>query len=388
MATDHEHTSKGLAVLLGMEDMRHIFEPWPSRMNLAVCLRQDGACKMLVFRDEEGTRILPRVRRALGLPLQEIAVFPKIDGVATRKLMFSEEKHLLSLVRNAPEIVEEAADYSINYTYAVDEGIDPVLFLHSTRSKEAKRVRAKSSPAFGPRTGLAKSVEAKRGVKSTRVQPQKETPQTSDLPRFLQKGVGAGIGVAPKPKAPVKKSRICRINDRENGWISIETPGSSGGELVVNNPGRTFVRGDHRVIAVQRSNDGVEVDDMPEKLSIFVGDQPSLMETLLSQNVGLAQVTLDQGFIFLDLKHVPETALDRTAPPTATPVKRRYPRLLASVGVVAITLAFVVQYLLQPWSGDLDEDAINWSRFQLGQQGSDTGLKLGALGGRFRPQDG
>lgn len=366
--------ARGLAVLLSCQDMRQVFDDWPPHMNLAVCLREDGNCSMLVFRDEEGSRILPRLRRTLGLSMSEITVFPKTDGFPTRKLLFSEEKQLLSLVRNTPEIVEEAADYSINYRYAVDEGMDPVMFIHRVRSKGTARRRAQivehSYRAEETARPSAKPVLADTLKKSD--QPN----STSDLPKFLQKDIAVTIGTTSTPVRHRRTSRICRINDTDQGWCRIDLPGSAGGQLVLNSLGCIFLRDDERVLAIQKERGRSEPRDMPEEILVYVGDRPSRIRDALARNVGLAQVTYEHGLLFIDLKHGSETRVDTDQSSSLKRPKLPYLRYLISAGMVMAGLLFFFQSFFQSNSPDVTDQTINWSQFQLESSNTNNSLNF------------
>lgn len=369
--------ARGLAVLLGCEDMRQIFEAWPPRMNLAVCLREDGHCSLVVFRDEEASRILPRLRRTMGLSMSEITVFPKTDGFPTRKLLFSEETRLTSLVRNSPEIVEEATDYSINYTYAVDEGMDPVMFIHSVRNKDNARRRAHS-------TNSRERVEekARRPVTeqaTDRTQALDRPRKSNDLPKFLQRGVAVSIGAEPSPKCSTKISRICQIDENEQGWFRIDLPGSAGGRLVEKSLGRIFLRDDGRVIAIQKDKELSMPRDMPRQILVYVGDRWSPVREALARNTGLAQVTSEQGFLFIDLKDASGDRAHTQQSNATTEPTVPYGKTLLSSGVVIIGFLLIFQSFFPSISPDVPDQEINWSQFQMERSNGDVVRNFGSV---------
>lgn len=122
-------TESALVVLIGGEDVKHVFPTWPNDICLAACLMRDGDCSMVVFRRDERPRIPARLVQTLGLAAREVCFVPEVYGYPTKQFFYSDERRLMALVGSDPAILEEAVDYAVNYTYALEEGLDPDVLL-------------------------------------------------------------------------------------------------------------------------------------------------------------------------------------------------------------------------------------------------------------------
>jgi hypothetical protein len=118
-----------LVVFIDADDMQHIFTGWPAHICLAACLSSEGTCKLVVFHREERGEIAARLVRAQGLDRTHTCFVPQVPGFRTRSFKYSDERRLLALVGSNPEILHEAVDYAMNYTYALEEGLDPAAVL-------------------------------------------------------------------------------------------------------------------------------------------------------------------------------------------------------------------------------------------------------------------
>ncbi len=115
----------GTFVYVLEEDMvSAILAGWPAQMQVAVCLTSGGGCDLAVHHCDEIARVLDRVSALNGTSRQDLCVAPQFGGYPTRKVLFSEEQQLLSLVADSPQLAEIASDYAINYRFAQDEGLD------------------------------------------------------------------------------------------------------------------------------------------------------------------------------------------------------------------------------------------------------------------------
>ena len=99
-------------VYLLEEDIVQALVPdWPPEMQVAVCLTSDGGCDMAVHHASEVACVLDRIAKLYGGASNDLCVAPQIDGYQTRKVLFSEEQQLFSLVAESPNLAELAADY-------------------------------------------------------------------------------------------------------------------------------------------------------------------------------------------------------------------------------------------------------------------------------------
>ncbi|SFT09154.1 hypothetical protein SAMN04488040_3117 [Sulfitobacter marinus] len=97
---------------------------WPAEMRLLVCMDAAELCEFVVFHDEEEDAVFERVAEILDRPVGSFAVSPDVAGQPQRRLMFSEENALLKAIQGSEDLKEIAADYLINYNFALEEGLD------------------------------------------------------------------------------------------------------------------------------------------------------------------------------------------------------------------------------------------------------------------------
>lgn len=174
-----------LVVLIDAEDVRHAFADWPEEICLAVCLLSDGDCTMMLFRRDERPVIPARVLDTLRLPESDVSFVPEVPGFATRQFMYSDERRLMALVASDPSILDEATDYMVNYTYAVEEGLDPEMVL-GLKPAAPQVVREAPRPA-APQAETVRTVlaEPRATAEADRRAPPRELSPL--LPDFLRK---------------------------------------------------------------------------------------------------------------------------------------------------------------------------------------------------------
>jgi hypothetical protein len=118
-----------LVVLIDADDVKHVFANWPDHICLATCLTRNGECRMVVFRRDERIVIHQRLMRILQIGADKVCFVPHVSGFATKKFKYSDERRLMALVASDPGLLDDAIDYSVNYTYALEEGLDPAVIL-------------------------------------------------------------------------------------------------------------------------------------------------------------------------------------------------------------------------------------------------------------------
>lgn len=114
-------------------ELHSLFLDWPEQMRLVACLDTSGGFSLVVYRAEEDDQIIKKISDTLGLPVGEFCLVPQMAGYPTKKILFSEERKLLSLVAGVEHLKELAEDYSINFTFAQDEGLDLELLMSGMR---------------------------------------------------------------------------------------------------------------------------------------------------------------------------------------------------------------------------------------------------------------
>lgn len=381
-----------LAVLMEPVEVRHVFPHWPDGMNLAICLLDSGECRMFIYRCEEADSFPTRMRRYLKLPVEDICIFPARAGYPSRKLLYSDEQRLLALVADAPELVEEAIDYSSNYLFALEEGLDPTAFL--SRSIEA--IQGGSQPR------IAKAVVTKPTPKPTvkvAVQPKPTTrPNGSSLPAFLRKDdvaqPGSQFRSAIEISASEEPAGAYRLLAEQNGWIILERSGVRGGDVRVSDPGSIFLSDDQRVVAVRLAPAWPNVGPLPVRILIRATNLPHSLLAILAKSTGDVKLESDGNFLFLQLTAAqpvilpaptPELELISQAPePVAVkaprrkrwmgPNVRRQLRLIGGGASLLILIGIGLRFGTPPQvQSDGSNASIDWDRYRTAGQPDQSG---------------
>ena len=109
-------TVEKLAYFFEPADLVTVFDPWPREIGLVLCMEESGHCEIVLHHMEESA-VLQKVAAVLRQPVGDFAVVPPMRGLPTRRVLFSDEQRLLSIVTGEDELPEMAADYLINYQY-------------------------------------------------------------------------------------------------------------------------------------------------------------------------------------------------------------------------------------------------------------------------------
>jgi hypothetical protein len=360
---------KALAFFLNSNELSDFFPGWPMPMHLALCLRDDGSCQMVVYREEEGRRFLPRLQRVLALRLSEICFVPEISGLPSRKLLFSEEKQLLALVKGHPELLEEAVDYSDNFSFALEEGLDPIRFLE-------KRQSASKLSSTQDQKEKALPVDASEASDVEQQDPKRSATEheTSLLPSFMQ--IGARVGPGPGFQSVDALTSREDFPDRgtievlPNGWLKLNLEGFRRGQVTINNPGRIFVSDDWRVLAIHSPFIGMQPSAVPESVVIETMAIPSVVRAAIFQRTGEAKLSFSEGFLFVHLndKRSDDAPAD-AAKMIGGPKKRRLSRIWMMAGATAVAAMFIVGFRYGTPSVSTTPDevgSINWSNYRSG----------------------
>lgn len=149
---------------------------WPDQMRLLVCMDAAELCEFVVFHDDEEDAVFERVAEILDRPVGDFAVSPDVVGHPRRRLLFSEENALLKAIQDSDSLKEIAADYLINYDFALEEGLDFDALMRPRQVAEddpalrvttdkifplaSKGARKKRKVQSGPPEGYASAEEA------------------------------------------------------------------------------------------------------------------------------------------------------------------------------------------------------------------------------------
>lgn len=108
---------------------------WPEDVGIAALLGGGEPEIFPVHSSEEGACILARIEMLTGRDLRAAAIFPPVAGHPPCDMAFSAVAELRvgieSFLARTPDAVEEAADFSVNFGFAADEGLDPVALVRS-----------------------------------------------------------------------------------------------------------------------------------------------------------------------------------------------------------------------------------------------------------------
>lgn len=185
-------TVSTLVVLIDADDVKHVFAGWPDHICLAACLDRDGDCSMIVFRRDERSTIPSRLLHLLRIDLDEVCFVPQVPGFPTRHFRYSDERRLMALVASDPAILDEAIDYAVNYTYALEEGLDPDVVLGLKPAPQDKVVM--------PTLRASASRSAEKAAPTSEISPL--------LPDFLRRSAEH----ARRPRfASVRKSKMAML---------------------------------------------------------------------------------------------------------------------------------------------------------------------------------
>lgn len=343
-------SEKALAVLMQPMEVASIFSEWPEEMCLAVCLMPQGDCQMVVFRIEEYATIMPRLVRYLTLDAQEISVLPVIDGYPTRRLTYTDERRLMALVAASPAVVEEAEDYSGNYNYAVEEGMDPAEILGLSRlqagagraddedesvareTAEAPRAAAaggrsgdtapqgggsKPRPALGLSLRLPSVRKARLHLVMPETEPTKPDTARSDatdttsrkgadakgLPSFLRRdedpSPGAGFRSAQQIAEDEAARALCEVRVEDTRWIIVDRPGAKGGELRLPNPDKVYLSDDRKVAAIALAPHWPADGPLPARLMIAEQHLPKPLQQIFASQAGPARLSVKGGYLYV-----------------------------------------------------------------------------------------
>ncbi|MGD9862510.1 MAG: hypothetical protein AB7S99_04790 [Pseudodonghicola sp.] len=301
-----------MALLMGPVEVRQAFRDWPAGMCLAVCLMESGDCQLVVFRHEETAEFPARLRRHLGLSAAELCFFPQVDGYPTRALLYSDECRLMALVAEAPEIVEEAADYSVNYAYALDEGLDPAVFLgvesgrggpepeleaeveaiavadRPVDERDASFVSRRSRPAAAPAPMVAGRV------------------RKALLPGFMQRQDAERPGPHFRSARELGVSEdhpvLCDVLAEKSGWILIAQHGEGGADIRVSDPDLIYLRDDRSVVAIRLEPPWQTSAALPGRIWIRADSLPQSLRAVFADCVGTAELTSTGSFLYLHVR--------------------------------------------------------------------------------------
>lgn len=379
-------TEQVMAILLEAEDIRIVHPEWPMNMRLSMCLMPSGDCQILLFRQEEADRFPERLRKHLGLRAEELSLHPEVEGFPTRTVSYSDERNLAALLADAPNLLEDASDYAVNYSYALEEGLDPVAFLGREAAPAAAPVVAKADAALDlPEMATDTPLQ----FQSRRPKPEPEVAQTPirnlsfDLAREAARFEATRASLADPSAASAPGQGFLSADQLstfetppgqyslafEDGWFELSR--GAGEALKVTEPTHLFMRDDHQLLAIRR-----DADHMPPRIRLAAAQMPKVMQLRLKAALGHVQVMAEDGFIFVTLPKPAETDVKASVKTLAPPRKARLwqtvrrsrsLRLFALTSVTTVAIFFILNAQPGEALSEQKDRAIDWSQFRLSQ---------------------
>ncbi|MDC0739448.1 hypothetical protein N6L24_14260 [Cognatishimia sp. SS12] len=398
-----------MAVLLESDDLRQVHRTWPMNMRLAVCLMPSGDCQLLMFRQEEFSSFPQRLRKHLGLRPEELSIYPPVPGFPSRGLKYSDERSLAALLADSPGLLEDAQDYSANFSYALEEGLDPVAFLGFEGTPERGQLMpthhetaADEMPAFA--SAWAEPTAGQDGLQfsSRRHKPavpaapmrklhfdlmreaaRSDAPTAATVQEFAETGTAP---IAPPAAGFIPADQLIALDTppgayhlhRDDRWITLSR--GAGPAVEITDARTLFLRDDHQLVAIALPGQA----QVPATLRMARAGMPDLLRGALEGALGEVTVTFEAGYAYVAL---PEKQKVSTPTPLYDAAKSdaaaqkpargfwgglrrtRAMRLLAMT--TATTLAiFLIMSAFPNGSGEQksENNKVDWNQFRLSMQ--------------------
>ncbi len=158
------HGEDSLVYFLEEDTVSALLPDWPAEMQVAVYLTAGGGCDLAVHHRDEVARVLDRIAALHTRCRQDLCVVPQIEGHKTRKVLFSQEQQLLSLIADNPHLAEMASGYAANFRHAGEQGLDAdtIEDASEARRPSAKAHRPGHEPSLASSLGCARQVPENR----------------------------------------------------------------------------------------------------------------------------------------------------------------------------------------------------------------------------------
>lgn len=379
-----------MAVLLEEDDLRLVHRDWPRKMRLAVCLMPSGDCQLLLFRQEEAGLVAARLRKHLGLRSAELCIHPPVHGFPTRQLRYSDEKSLAALLADAPQLVEDATDYSVNFAFALEEGLDPVAFLGVDATETAVDLPVVAAQdvvvegdgvlRFSSRRAPVVPIAPKPAERKLTFDIAREAARVLEIepkPLVEEKIVSESFpGEAFKPLSAFDEKDAGRGYTLREEHAEFVISNGEGPVVEIDNAGKLFLRDDRKLLAIRiEQEDGVQPGTVRIKSDLL----PASLKSALRAACGAVEVSSEAAFLYVTL---PAVQIDTPIPKAVTvakpqakanqakPKKRRAAMRL--VALTTLTLAAVFLVLgMQPVdviNQSAGNGSIDWSQFRLSLQ--------------------
>ena len=363
-----------MSVLLDAEDMRLIHRSWPVDMRLGVCLMPSGDCQLMLFHQDESLGFPERLKDHFGLRASEISIHPKVAGFATHPMKYSEERALANLLSDNLELTEEALDYSVNFSYAREEGLDPLNFMGRDPEPAAGKgiviEDAELAPVDPPELTFAtrrKPAAPQKPIRNLHFDLKREAQRFESNPTKTDKTLKAptdGFKSAAQLSAIDTEPKDFALTATPAGGITIQAKSGLGAKVVIRDAQHVFLRDDRKLLALQHKAAAV-----PEQINILPHAVPSALLTSLGTKAEAAEVFLQDDYVYVTLGQKPAATTKASAPATdSKPLKvRKRWAALRLIGLTALTIGGIYLVLNGPLGtapeAAAPETQIDWQSF-------------------------
>ena len=341
-----------MSVLLDAEDMRLIHRAWPVDMRLGVCLMPSGDCQLMLFHQDESRGFPDRLKDHFGLRASEISIHPKVAGFATHPMKYSEERALANLLSDNLELTEEALDYSVNFSYAREEGLDPVNFMGRETAQVAFGQTAiedaELAPALAPELTFStrrKPEGPRKPIRNLHFDLKREAQRLEAADKAPLNAPTKGFKSAAQLSAIDNEPKDFALTATPAGGIVIQAKSGVGSKIVVRDAQQVFLRDDRKLLALRLTDTSV-----PEEINILPHAVPSALLTTLGAKAEAAEVFIQDDYVYVTLGQQPVVKASSKKPkPEAKPLKtRKRWAAVRLIGLTAVTIAGIYLVLNSP----------------------------------------
>lgn len=299
-----------LVVLMDPVDLRSVFDEWPDRTGLAVCMLFSGEYLTLVYRQEELGGLANRIADNMSVPESGVCFFPAQPGHQSRRMLFSDERNLLALIADEPGLASDAMDYSSNFDFAVEEGLNPAEFLHGSvgvAEQTDDNLSRETETVDRLRPDLPSLRMEELGPVSSAPSECEVVPDDirADLPRFLVKKSRPNPGPRFRAAWEIRDHDPgldkYTLNPERDGWITIDGGRPFGSEVCVREPSSVFFRDDGKVLALGLDPPWPSGGQLPGRIRIDVKCLPRFLRLHLGKCAGQTGLESDGTFLLLKL---------------------------------------------------------------------------------------
>lgn len=219
-------------------EMTQYFRAWPEDISLAICLQNTGECVFCAFHHSESAALPRRLVNQFGLGDQDISFSPAIAGYPEHNLPYSDEQSLATLIYGTPGLLEEAEDYAANFSFALEERLDPANFMQAFQTEAVATDPEEEQPdAPNPALEVLERAIAKQ---------QTFAEMMDQMPLIYS--------VTEHPDA--------------DDWVILECETGGAGWLVIGDPKQVYLRDDRKAFSIHLDDSQPEMTTPPHRIRL------------------------------------------------------------------------------------------------------------------------